>query len=253
MTESTREIATKYFDLFYNTMLRDIMGSVTEEEFDTVKTPDKLDINLEYSEFKEAIENGVSQAEVDETIDHLTRFLETYIEFKKEEYLVMLKELFGLALSNVDEVKQKMVEQFEKSKEYDFDEIEERVTKKQKSDEDSDYSDSSTSSSIPTMRSGSNVVLEQSSNQDEETGMAIGSLNEERGVLKVRLGGKDIEVETNGYIVLSNVYFSLFTLFSLINGMTLEHVLSDRPPAYTIMEDEDKFTLRLDRIVSENE
>lgn len=247
MSESNRDIAKKYYELFYDMMLCKVLGSITHEEFEYMRDPDKMDIDMEYNEFMEAIEGGVDQQEIDKTINHIEEFLQKYVEFQKEEYYLILKEFLGQATENIDELKQHIAAQFENSEKSEDDEPESKKHRVEVSEQSQNQ--------VPVMRSGNSELQDVSIFGETEEDRLISIHNEERGVLRLNVGGSDIEVFTYGYVILSNLYASLFAIFSLMNQMTIKQVRSEAPVKYSLKDEDDgekqtKFTFRLDPINS---
>jgi hypothetical protein len=237
-----RNIAKKYFDVVYNNAFRNILGSVTEEEYKTVKNPDMFNLDMDYDEYIEAITKGSPEIEVNDTIEKITQFLHEYVIFQEDIYVTLMTEMSNFLINNTNVVKQNIAEsiQVKNSNNHDTNDEEEV-------NEVNEYENEVNEDEVREQKK-----LKTITSVDSQTQQEIDLDNELRGVLKVRISGKDIEVETNGNCILTQTYHILFTLFCMTNNMTMEHVLSDRPVIYKSpfdSSDSDKeFSLILDKI-----
>jgi len=238
-----RILARKYFDVIYNSAFRELLGSVTEAEYEIVKKPEVFDINMDYNQYIETIEKGAPEHEIEDTIDKIVEFLNEYVEFKEEVYGELLTGMATFISENTDQVKQNI------AKNTDF------FNNSSLNEESSDLSSEHEESLSENDESSSKKLKMMTGTSDissEKRGLQISSENEERGVFKCRISGKDIEVETHGNMMLTQLYGVLFMSFCMLHNMTMEDVLSDRPKVYKSPLNEQSsdeiFSLLLDKI-----
>lgn len=243
-------IAKEYFDVMYNAAFRDVLGSVTEEEFEVVKKPEMFNIDMNYDEYIQSVQQGAPENEVNDSIAKIAQFLQEYVVFQEDVYLTLMKEIGRYLKENSEQVKQIIatnvmntnVNDEECGSEGDespelADEIQEPITKQMR---------------MMTGTSDIDLNTEEYINQQNN----ISQENEQRGIFKVRISGKDIEVETYGNIILYQLYSTLFGLFCADNNMNMEFIQSEREKIYKspLEEDNDNdsdesFSLILNKLI----
>lgn len=250
VSEKTQE----YFNIFYDYLMNDILGSVSENDYEFIKKPDMLNINMDYSKFKSVTEKGISDSEREETLKYLTEFLNVYVEFQKDEYVKITKELFSVVRNNMDQMKEYLVEHIQETKHS------EHHSEHHSQDQSSDNEDNEDCNQSNPLKKQKTISMKSGIDGDNDTNtitkinsdeQKIVRWNDERGLIKFKMNGKDIEVETHGSALLSNIYLGLFTIFSMMYQMSIEHVKSDRPRLYDIDSDDtsdDIFTFMLQKI-----
>src|SRR5690606_9736123 len=103
---------------------------------------------------------------------------------------------------NTDQVKQNIANNTDLFNQHSS-EDEESLSELSSDDEECSNDNNESSSKKLKMASGTADI---SSRMSEKRAIQISSENEERGVFKCRISGKDIEVETHGNIMLTQLY-----------------------------------------------